>query len=148
MVNWRGFDRKESYPIWSTYCPILALRKQEKQRKMSDRLGGILTENRIDWALNNLYLYSGLMFISVEVSSIMIHWFSQKFGPPRFLILIHCHVTEWLETRFLLVTGFIGQLQVLSLCKHSVIANSHTLQFTRTGTISSQSTASSPVVAW
>jgi hypothetical protein len=49
-----------------------------------------------------------------------------------------------------LVIGFIEHLhtQLLSTSNYSVIANSHTVQFTTERSKSSQSVVSSPVVAW
>jgi hypothetical protein len=46
------------------------------------------------------------------------------------------------------VTGLIEHLQNVTTCNYSATANSHTLQFTTARTKSSQSTISSPVVAW
>jgi hypothetical protein len=37
---------------------------------------------------------------------------------------------KWLQTRFRLVIGFIGLLQIVTTINYSAIANSHTLQFT------------------
>jgi hypothetical protein len=48
---------------------------------------------------------------------------------------------------FGLVIGFIEHLQIVTTSNYSTISNSHTLQFTTVGTKSSQSAASSPVVA-
>jgi hypothetical protein len=49
---------------------------------------------------------------------------------------------------FGLVIGFIERLQIVTTSNYSVIANSHTLQFTTARTTSSQSSSSSPVVVW
>jgi hypothetical protein len=46
------------------------------------------------------------------------------------------------------VIGFTEHLQNVTTSNYSAITNSHTLQFTRARTKSSQSAVSSPVVAW
>jgi hypothetical protein len=51
-------------------------------------------------------------------------------------------------TGFGLVIGFIGLLKHVTGSTYSAIANSHILQFTTASTNSSQSSISSPVVAW
>jgi hypothetical protein len=48
---------------------------------------------------------------------------------------------------FGLVIGFIDHLQIVTTSNYSVIANSHTLQFTTARAKSFQSAMSSPVVA-
>jgi hypothetical protein len=55
---------------------------------------------------------------------------------------------DWLFTGFGLVIGFIGHLQNVTTSNYRAIANSHSLQFTTARIRSSQSTVSSPVVAW
>jgi hypothetical protein len=57
-------------------------------------------------------------------------------------------VIQWLYLGFGLVIGFTEHLQNVATCNCSVIATSHTLQFTTVRTKSSQSAVSSPVVAW
>jgi hypothetical protein len=49
---------------------------------------------------------------------------------------------------FGLVIGFIEHLQNVTTINYSAIANSHTLQFTRARTKSSQSVVSTSVIAW
>jgi hypothetical protein len=49
---------------------------------------------------------------------------------------------------FGLVIRFVAYLQNVTTSNYSVIINSYTLQYTTAGTKSSQSTVSSPVVAW
>jgi hypothetical protein len=53
-----------------------------------------------------------------------------------------------IKTGFVLVIGFIVHVQVVAKSNYSAIFNSHTLQFTRARTKSSQSAVSSMVVAW
>jgi hypothetical protein len=50
--------------------------------------------------------------------------------------------------RFGLVVGFIEHLQFVSTNNYSAVVNSHTIKFTTVLTKTSQSTASSPIVAW
>jgi hypothetical protein len=56
--------------------------------------------------------------------------------------------TYWLWTGFGLVIVFIELLQIVTTGNYSAIANSHNPQFSTVGTIFSQSTVSSPIVAW
>jgi hypothetical protein len=49
---------------------------------------------------------------------------------------------------FGLETGFIEHLQTTTPSNYSAIANSHTLQFTKARTKSSQFGVSSPVIVW
>jgi hypothetical protein len=51
-------------------------------------------------------------------------------------IMKNCHVYEWLQTGFIWVIGFSDNLQTVTTSNYSAIANSHTLQFTRTRTMS------------
>jgi hypothetical protein len=60
---------------------------------------------------------------------------------------VHILSRVWLQTVLGLVTGFIEHLQNVTT-NNSANANSHTLQFIKARTESSQSAVSSPVVAW
>jgi hypothetical protein len=63
-------------------------------------------------------------------------------------VIVLPRVWMWLKTVSGLVIGLIEPLQNLTTSNCSVIANSHTLQFTTTPTICFQCIVSSPVVAW
>jgi hypothetical protein len=52
-------------------------------------------------------------------------------------------VTEWVQTGFRSVIGFMEHLQIVTTSKYVAVANSHTLQFTTACTGSSQSAVSS-----
>jgi hypothetical protein len=58
-----------------------------------------------------------------------------------------CPILWYLDTGFGLVIRFIGLLQTVTTINYSIIANSHTVQFTTAPTKSSQSAMSSPVMA-
>jgi hypothetical protein len=60
---------------------------------------------------------------------------------------MYCHDFRVIIDGFGSVIGFIEHLRIVTTSNYSLIANSHTLQFTTARTKSSQSTVSLPVVA-
>jgi hypothetical protein len=66
------------------------------------------------------------------------------------VVLIYCHVTEWLQTRFGLVTVFIDHFNtwLVTTLNYSAIAHLHTLQITTAPPKSVQTPVSSAVVPW